>query len=133
MNSLYTKGKEALLNGSIIWTTSNMKAMLIDTSLYTANLTTDQYLSDIAAGARVASSPLLATRTATGGVADAADPTISSVTSTGDVSAFVIYNDTGSASNSQLLGYFDTATGLPFTPNGGDVVLNFNASGLFSL
>ena len=132
MNTFYTKGKQALLDGSVIWTTSNIKAMLIDTALYSVNASADTYLSDIPVAARIAPSPLLASRTASDGVADAADPTIPSVTGA-SVEAYVIYNDTGSAATSRLLLYIDTATGLPFTPNGGDIVLQFNASGLFSL
>ena len=31
-NGLYTKGKEGLLDGSIIWTTSNVKAYLVKTA-----------------------------------------------------------------------------------------------------
>jgi hypothetical protein len=29
--------------------------------------------------------------------------------------------------------YWDTATGLPLTPNGGDVNVTFNASGIFKI
>jgi hypothetical protein len=41
---------------------------------------------------------------------------------TGDQSeALVIYKDTGMASTSPLIAYIDTATGLPYTPSGGNI------------
>jgi hypothetical protein len=46
----------------------------------------------------------------------------------------VIYKDTGTASTSPLIGYFDVvASGLPVTPNGGNITVTFNASGIFAL
>lgn len=129
MNGLYTKGKEALLDGTIIWTTSNAKVMLIDATVYTVNLTTDKFISDIPAGARLATSPILTNKTATDGVADADDATISAVTHTGDIGAFVLYADTGSSSSSRLLAYYDTMTGLPFTPDGGSVQIAWANTG----
>jgi hypothetical protein len=37
--------------------------------------------------------------------------------------ACVIYKDTGVATTSRLIYYMDTMTGLPVTPNGGDITL----------
>ena len=44
--------------------------------------------------------------------------------------SLVFFKDTGTPSTSNLLWWFDTATGLPLTPNGGDVNVTFNASGI---
>jgi hypothetical protein len=44
-----------------------------------------------------------------------------------------VIKDTGTPSTSNLICFFDTATGLPLTPNGGDVNLTFNASGIFKV
>jgi hypothetical protein len=96
----------------------------------------DQDLADITGGAIVATSGNLASPTvvtATGTVTfDAADTTLSAVT--GDQSeTVVLYKHTGTAGTSQLIVYFDTfASGMPVTPNGGDIVLQWNASGIFS-
>jgi hypothetical protein len=46
------------------------------------------------------------------------------------VESLVFIKNTGTPSTSNLLWYFDTATGLPLTPNGGDVNVAFNASGI---
>jgi uncharacterized protein YigE (DUF2233 family) len=46
----------------------------------------------------------------------------------------VIYIDTGTAGTSPLVAYIDTGvTGLPVTPNGGNINVTWNASGIFAL
>ena len=35
----------------------------------------------------------------------------------------MIYRDTGTEATSPLIAYIDTATGLPITPNGGDIIV----------
>lgn len=49
------------------------------------------------------------------------------------VEALIFFKDTGTPSTSNLICWFDTATGLPLTPNGGDVNVTFNASGIFKI
>lgn len=121
-NALYDAGREAFLNGDIDWTSDDIRVILVDTADYTVNLTTHSALDDIDAGARVAVSDALTGKTSTAGVADAADVTFSSVT--GDQSeALVIYKHTGTESTSLLIAYIDTATGLPVTPNGGNITV----------
>lgn len=133
-NGLYDKGREGFLDGSISWTSDTIKAVLVDTGAYTANLSTNANLSDIPSGARIATSSALSSKTATGGVADAADVTFSSV-SGATIEAVVLYKDTGSASTSRLIAYIDTGTGLPVTPNGGDIATAWSngANGIFKL
>lgn len=46
------------------------------------------------------------------------------------VECLVFFKDTGTPATSDLLWFFDTATGLPLTPNGGDVNVTFSASGI---
>lgn len=89
-------------------------------------LSLDEHLDDIPSGARVATSGNLGTKTTTLGVADAADVTFSTVT--GDQSeALVIYKDSGSASTSPLIAILTTATGLPVTPSGGDITVEWDS------
>lgn len=123
-NALYDTGRNAFLTGDIDWVSDTIKIVLVDAADYTVNLATDNFLDDIAAGARVATATL-ASKTATAGVADAADVTFTAVT--GDVSeALVIYKDTGVESTSQLIAYIDTATGLAVTPGGGDITVQWD-------
>lgn len=125
-NALYGLGRQAFLDGNISWTSATIKAILIDTGAYTVNLTTHQYLSDISGYAIIGSAVTLASKTVTLGVADAADLTFTSVTGT-SVEAIVIYKDTGTGSTSPLIAYIDTATGLPVTPNGGNITVTWDS------
>ena len=133
-NALYDKGREGFLDGSIDWDTDDIRCILVDTADYTVNLATHDNLDDIPAGARVATSGALASKTVAAGVADAADVTFAEVT--GDPSeALVIYKHTGTESTSRLIAYIDSATGLPVTPNGGDITIQWDsaASKIFKL
>lgn len=49
------------------------------------------------------------------------------------VESLMFFKDTGSGATSDVICWFDTATGLPLTPNGGDVNVTFNASGIFKV
>lgn len=125
-NALYDKGREGYLDGSIDWDTDNIKTLLVDTADYVVDLALHSVLSEIPAIARVATSANLTAKTVTAGVADAADVTFSAVT--GDPSeAIVIYQDTGVEATSRLIAYIDTATGLPVTPNGGDIQVQWDS------
>lgn len=123
-NSAYSTTTNKLLTSGISILTDNIKAVLVDSADYTANLTTDGNLSDIPVAARVATSANLANKTLTddadGTVFDADDITFTAVT--GDPSeAIVLYKDTGVEATSSLIAFIDTATGLPITPNGGNI------------
>ena len=125
-NTLYDHGREGFLDGSIDWDTDDIRAILIDTNDYTVDLDAHDNLDDIPAGARVAVSGALTGKTVTDGVADANDVTWSAVT--GDQSeAIVLYKHTGTESTSRLIAYIDSATGLPVTPNGGDIEIQWDA------
>lgn len=131
-NALYDKGREAFLLGDIDFVADTIKVTLVDAADYTKDLANDDFFNDVPAGARVADSTALSSKTSAAGVADAADKTWSAVT--GDQSEQVIgRKDTGTDSTSALIWNMDTATGLPVTPNGGDINLVFNASGIFKL
>ncbi len=125
-NALYDKGREAFLSGDISWDADDIKVVLVDLADYTLDIAAHDFLADIPAGARVATSGNLASKTIAAGVADAADVTFSTVT--GDVSeALVIYKDTGDAATSPLIAYIDSATGLPVTPNGGNITVAWDS------
>ncbi len=123
-NALYDLGRQGFLDGSIDWDTDNIKCVLVDTGTYTVNLTTHQFLTDVTGV--VATSANLASKTVALGVADAADLTFTAVTGS-SVEAIVIYKDSGVASTSRLIAYIDTGTGLPVTPNGGDITIQWSA------
>jgi hypothetical protein len=133
-NAIYPNYKEALLtsdaNSDI--EAGNVKAVLVDGADYTYSAAHD-FLDDVPSGARVATSGNLASKTITDGTFDSADFTFTAVT--GDpCEILIVYIDTGSASTSRLVAYYDTGvTGFPVTPNGGDINVTVNASGWFTL
>lgn len=132
-NALYPAYKELLLNAGLNLATGDIRAILIDTDDYSYNAAHD-FLDDVAAGSRVAVSAALGSKTTTNGTFDAANATFSAVT--GDVSeALILYcHDGGADAARRLIAYFDTGvTGLPVTPNGGDITVSWNASGIFAL
>ena len=53
-NALYDAGREAFLDGTISWSSDNIKVVLVDAADYTVNLATHTALSDIPAAGRVA-------------------------------------------------------------------------------
>jgi hypothetical protein len=125
-NALYDKGREGFLGGTNDWDTNTIKVILIDDADYTKNLATDDNLDDIAGAARVAISAALTAKTVTAGVADAADVTWSTVS--GDPSEEIVgYEDSGAEATSSLLFNIDTASGLPVTPNGGDIQVQWDS------
>lgn len=132
-NAIYPLAKKALLDADIDLLVDTIKIVLCDSG-YTYNTAHDN-LDDITAGARVATSSALASKTTTGGAFDAADVTYTALT--GDtVTSWVLFKDSGTESTSKLIAYFDTVSGggaFSFTPSGGDLTLSFGASGIFTI
>ena len=126
MNSLYGKGREGFLGGDIDWDADTIKVIAVDTAAYTVSIDVDEFLSAIAVGARIAVSAALTAKTKALGIAGAANVIFSAVSGP-SVEAIAIYQDTGSEATSRVIAYIDTATGLPVTPNGGDINLNWDA------
>lgn len=131
-NAIYPAYKDGILDArsNVDINDGVVKVALVDTGTYTYNAAHD-FLDDLTG--IVATSGQLLNTTTTNGVFDASDITITAVTGA-TVEAMVFYVDTGVASTSRLVAYIDTGqTGLPFTPNGSDVVITWNASGIFAI
>jgi len=124
-NTLYDKSRELFLTANLNWATDSIKTILVDTGAYTPNFTTHMFLSDISASARVGPQVLLSGKSTAGGAADANDATFASVTGP-SIEAIVLFKDTGVEGTSPLIAYIDTATGLPITPNGGDIIVTWD-------
>ena len=131
-NTLYDLGRQAFLDADIDWSSDTIKVALVDTGTYTFSQS-HQYYSSVSS-AVVNTPQTLSSKTSTSGVADAADVTFTAVSGS-TVEALVIYKDTGSAATSPLIAYIDTATGLPATPNGGDITVTWDngANKIFKL
>lgn len=124
-NSLYALGRKAILDGEIAYLTDNIKAVLTDHGADLPVPATDQFLSDISAGT-IDTSVNFTTKTSTDGIADADDLTYTGVTGA-TVESINIYHDTAVAATSPLIAFIDTATGLPVTPNGGDITVTWDS------
>ena len=135
-NALYDKGREKFLRGEVAWQDDDIRSVLVDVADYTVDLANDEFLADIPGAAQVSVSDNMSGKTdTTAGVADCDDFAFDSVT--GDpCEAVVFYKDTGSSATSPLISYHDTAvSGLPVTPNGGDIEIEVDsgANKLFKL
>lgn len=129
-NLLYPKFKEALLNKECDLNSDDIKASLLDGADYTYAVGHVSYGTDVPAAAKVAASAALTTPTITSGAFNTDDFSWSSVS--GDPSDYIVLWDDTHASD-QLVAYYDTVTGLPVTPNGGNINVTVDASGWFSL
>lgn len=132
-NSLYVKGKEKILSGSINFATDTIKAALVS-SAYGANLSTHEFLSDLGANT-LGTNQALTGKSVALGVFDADDPTWVAVTAGATASCVVLYKDTGVAGTSPLLYYCDQITGFPLATNGGNITPEWDngAYKIFSL
>lgn len=137
-NAVYPKYKQSLLteadtNKSLDQaSTSAPFAALVTTSAgYTYNAAHQFYssLTNIQ-GTDVA----ITTPTVVNGLFDGDDVTFTAVSGT-VIGAIVIYRkNTGANTTWRLVLFEDTSvTGLPVTPNGGNIVITWNASGIFQL
>jgi len=128
-NALYGLGREAFLSGGIAWLTDNIRVVSYDESDDPINIDTDEFLSNILAAAREFESGNFATKTATLGVADAADLSPAFTGATGDIfDSITIFHETGTEATSTLICNIDTATGLPLTPDGGNIDITWSAT-----
>ncbi len=128
-NALFAAYKENMLGTGtrVDIDADTIKDELIDHGVDIPLPATDDFLDDILAGAREDTSPAYASKTITGGVFDAADSLHATVAAGPSVESFVIFKDTGADATSNLMVFIDTATGLPVTPNGGDITIVFDA------
>lgn len=127
-NAIYPKAKQALLNKEIDADTDVLVAYLVDLADYTYSAT-HETLSDLPVAARVDVTATLTTPTIVNGVLDTDNSVFAAAS--GDVSEAVILYD---STSDNLFAYYDTGiTGIPVTPNGGDINLTVNASGWFAL
>ena len=135
-NAIYPKFKQSLLNGDANTAitgsgSTGLFAALVDTGTYTYS-SSHQYYSDLSGV--VGTDQEITSPTLTNGVVDGGDVTFSSVTGN-SVEAIVIYRKNAGANTTwRLVAYIDTSvTNLPVTPNGGNISITWNASGIFAL
>jgi hypothetical protein len=142
-NALYGKGRNHFARGDIHWVGGGDTIMctLVDTLSYVLAIDDDSYmnLDTVPTAARISTVQLM-TLDPVLGVCDANDLTFPLVE--GNPSeALIIWKDGGGGGVTQsgitdlLIAYIDSATGLPVTPNGGDVTVRWSdgANKIFKL
>ncbi len=127
-NSLLQADANTALTGS---GSTGLYAALIDTGTYTYSAAHQFYssLSGVVGTDQEITSP-----TTVGGLIDGNDVTYTAVTGA-SIEAIVLYRKNAGANTTwRLLAYIDTSvTGLPVTPNGGNIAITWNASGIVQL
>jgi hypothetical protein len=133
-NTLYDYGRELFLSGQLNWNTATIKCCLVDTTsgAYAYSAAHKFFLSVSGNAANVIAQPVPLTWSAggglpvAGGAADADDVKFSNVVGT-SIEAIIIFQDKGTGDGgAPLIAYIDTATGLPITPNGGDIIVTWD-------
>lgn len=133
-NTLFDPGREGFLLGEIDYDTAVLKVSPVRGYTFSA---AHKFVSDVTGaggtlhgGAAVA----LASKTGTSGVANAANITFTALTATGAAAcSLLIYQSSAvtggadvAATAQRLIGWIDTGTNIPFTPNGGDVTVSWD-------
>ena len=141
-NALFNPGREGFLTAEIDWDTAVIKALLVRSYTFSA---AHKFVSDVtgASGVIAATSAALGTKTVTDGIADAADIVFSAVAANANPHSLIIIQASAvtggadvAASAQRLIGFLDTGTNLPVTPNGGDITVawsNVAGSRIFKL
>lgn len=132
MSALFSPAKESLLRGEFALHSDVLKAILVDQAFYTLDLT-DQFLSDISGSAILKTSGALTGVTLTDGVFNCDDPVFAAVPAVGQGDYVIYYQHTGVAGTSRLIAAQTAGTNMPVTPDGSDVQVEINASGVFAL
>lgn len=132
-NAIYPKYKEALLSAAnnVSLVDGTVKVSLIDNEEIVYNSSIEFYSELNETG--VIATATVANTSVTNGLFNGDDVTFTTVT--GDQSeAILFWIDTGDANTSRVVAYLDTGiSGLPITPNGSDIDIQWNVSGIFQL
>lgn len=135
-NAVYPEYKESLLDGDANTTltgtgSTGLWVALVDTGTYTYSAA-HQFYSDLTGV--VGTDVEITTVTTANGLIDGDNVTFTAVTGA-TVEALVLYRKNAGANTTwRLVAYIDSSvTGLPVTPNSGDITVTWNASGIIQL
>lgn len=136
-NAIYPLWKQEIMKGTAnnllnsAEGTTGVYCALVDTGTYIYSAA-HQFYSSLSGV--VGTDQEILTKTQTNGTFDGTDLTFTAVTGN-SVEALVLYRKNAGANTTwPLIAYIDTGvTGLPVTPNGGNITITWNASGIFTL
>lgn len=111
-NFVYTKAKEAVLNGEIDFSTNNFK-LLFTNSNYVPDQNLNKFVSDLNPSSIVYRSNNLSNVTNINGVIDADDVNFT-LNANISFNAIILFQNGSSDQQSLLIMYIDTASGIPY-------------------
>ena len=125
-NQLQDSARAGFLTASMGWLAGSVPGTWVPYIFGSFNsglFQTAVFLSDLPVAAWRARGTYLINKTVASGIADADDTLVAAVGSAGSATAhyIVLVNETNASQTSLLGAIIDTATGLPFLPNGGDI------------
>ncbi len=128
---LYNKGKESLLDGTIVVSTADMRWMLVkSTYTYTA---THEFVSDTTPGTNDnGRSAALSGKTVTDGVFDATDTSLTA-TAASACNALILYAYNAADAAAQLLAYYSIGAFTPSASQTINIVHDNGANRIFAL
>lgn len=137
MNAYFIGCKTLMLTAGFNWPVDDVKLQLVDGAQWAPTAATGEdsnqfvaaFLAAIPVGARIGPAVSLANKTVVGNDFKADNVTIPGVAGV-TVEWAVFYKGGGAEASTPLLFAYDTATGLPLTPNGLDVVAEFPPEGI---
>ena len=131
MNAIFPKWKAALLAGEPGAALNGIVRATFVSADYKFSAD-HEFLADVTTE-RIGSA-LLRGKTFAGGRFDAVDSEFPLVSGGAEMVAIILYVDSGAPGTSRLVLYLDEKIqGIPFTPSGGDVFVQWNDAGIFSL
>jgi hypothetical protein len=122
------------VHGNTDLDTDDIRIVLYDEGADARN-TADQDIADIVGGAQIQESPNLTTKeigVVADGIFNHADEVFGTVTGS-SVESLIYYEFNATASIAPLLFVLDSWTGLPVTPNGGDITAAPNVGGVLNI
>ena len=123
-DAMYDNYREEALRGLRTPLSETIKVMAV-TAGYTYSAAHTS-VNDIPTANRVQATSALTSKSATAGVFDASDVTLTAVAAGSAIRALVLYTEAGTSASSTLMVYLDSASQLPLTPNGGDIIISWD-------
>lgn len=126
MEALIQASANSSLAGS--GSTGGLFAVLVDTGVYTYN-SSHQFYSSLSG--IIGTEQEITSKTFVNGLLDGADVAVPSVSGNTAEAIVLFIKNAGANTTWRLVAYIDTGvTGLPVTPNGGNINITWNASGI---
>lgn len=130
-NLVYGGAREAFALKRIDWRADEVRPLLVHAARYDPDRDRHRVLADVPQVARIALGGPLNAKTVELGWCRAADAVLERTD--GERVGLIVLVHWSDESERRLIAAIDTMAGLPFEPNGGDVILKWPREGIFQL